>query len=132
VISPNGETAYVANMGSGTVTPIDTATNTAGSPITVGTEPIAIAFTPDSATAYVVNFGPGPGTVSPVDVATGTAGPPITVGYFPRSVVVAPSGTTAFVANGANASVTPITVATNKAGAGIRVGGGPVFLAVKR
>ena len=59
------------------------------------------------------------------------AGAPIKVGSFPRSVVVAPSGRTAFVANGANASVTPINTATNKADAGIRVGGGPVFLAIK-
>ena len=33
-------TAYVANFGSGTVTPIATATNTAGPPITVGSEPV--------------------------------------------------------------------------------------------
>jgi len=36
-------TAYVANIISGTVTPIATATNTAGPPITTGTQPIAIA-----------------------------------------------------------------------------------------
>ena len=35
-ITPNGATAYVANALSDTVTPIDTATNTAGTPITVG------------------------------------------------------------------------------------------------
>ena len=33
-------TAYVANCGSGTVTPIATATNTAGPPITVGSGPL--------------------------------------------------------------------------------------------
>ena len=31
------------------MTPIDTATNTAGLPITVGTEPIGVAVTPDQA-----------------------------------------------------------------------------------
>ena len=39
-ITPDGKTAYVANTGSGTVTPIATATNTAGPPITVGSEPL--------------------------------------------------------------------------------------------
>jgi YVTN family beta-propeller protein len=52
--SPSGSakpvTAYVANELSGTVTPIKTATNTAGTPITVGTEPIAIAITPATGT----------------------------------------------------------------------------------
>jgi len=37
-------TAYVANQGNGTVTPIYTATNTAGTPIPVGTDPDAIAI----------------------------------------------------------------------------------------
>ncbi len=38
-------TAYVVNSGSGTVTPIRTATNTAGTAITVGRGPFAIAIT---------------------------------------------------------------------------------------
>jgi len=45
-ITPDGKTAYVANSGSGTVTPIRTATNTALKPIKVGLVPIAIAITP--------------------------------------------------------------------------------------
>jgi YVTN family beta-propeller protein len=39
-------TAYVANAGSGTVTPINTATNTALKAIKVGRGPVAIAITP--------------------------------------------------------------------------------------
>jgi YVTN family beta-propeller protein len=39
-------TAYVVNSGSGTVTPISTATNTAGKAIKVGPGPVAIAITP--------------------------------------------------------------------------------------
>jgi YVTN family beta-propeller protein len=49
-ITPDGKTAYVANIGNfgnfglGTVTPIATATNTAERPITVGAGPTAIAI----------------------------------------------------------------------------------------
>ena len=39
-------TAYVANPGSNNVTPISTATNTAGSAITVGTRPSGVIATP--------------------------------------------------------------------------------------
>src|ERR1700676_3893715 len=53
----SGPTAYVVNNGSNSVTPIATATNTAGTPITVGSAPDAIAITPNGATAYVVNNG---------------------------------------------------------------------------
>ncbi len=46
-ITPNGKTAYVANGGSGTVTPINTTTtNRAGHAIKVGAFPDAIASTP--------------------------------------------------------------------------------------
>jgi YVTN family beta-propeller protein len=40
-----GKTAYVVNVGSDTVTPIFTATNTAGPAISVGSRPVAIALT---------------------------------------------------------------------------------------
>ena len=75
-------TAYVVNGDSGTVTPIATATNTAGPPIPVGSDPGVIAITPDGKTAYVANRGSG--TVTPIATATNTAGPPITVGSLPR------------------------------------------------
>jgi DNA-binding beta-propeller fold protein YncE len=45
---PNGKTAYVADYTytRGTVTPITTATNTAGPPIPAGSNPWTIAITP--------------------------------------------------------------------------------------
>jgi YVTN family beta-propeller protein len=79
-------TAYVVNAGSGTVTPITTATNTAGHPITTGSDPWAIAITPDGATAYVANEHSG--TVTPIATATNTAGPPITVGSAPWAIAI--------------------------------------------
>ncbi len=66
------DTAYVANSGSDSVTPIDTATNTADPAIAVGDYPIAVAITPDGKTAYVVNYSSN--SVTPIDTATDTAG----------------------------------------------------------
>jgi YVTN family beta-propeller protein len=90
-------TAYVTNSGSGTVTPIGTATNTAGPPITVGTGPGAIAITPDGKTVYVANQLSG--TVTPIATATNTAGPPITTGGIPFAIAITPDGKTAYVTN---------------------------------
>jgi sugar lactone lactonase YvrE len=60
-ITPDGATAYVVSSNSGTgrghVTPINTATNTAGPPIMAGTGSDAIAITADGKTAYVVDGG---------------------------------------------------------------------------
>src|SRR5260370_1203013 len=47
-VSPNGARAYVTNFAGTTVSVIDTATNTVvGAPITVGTNPNAVAVSPD-------------------------------------------------------------------------------------
>jgi YVTN family beta-propeller protein len=80
-------TAYVANLGSGTVTPIRTATNTAGPAIPVGVGAGGIAITPNGKTAYVVKTS---GTVTPIRTATNTAGPPIPVGGLPESIAITP------------------------------------------
>jgi YVTN family beta-propeller protein len=70
------------------VTPISTATGTAGKPIKVGLFPDAIAITPDGKTAYVASSGPG--TVTPIRTATGTAGKAIKVGSYPSAIAITP------------------------------------------
>jgi len=74
-------TVYVLNQGSGTVTPISTATNTAGKPIKVGHSPCSIAIAPDGREVYVANQMAG--TVTPIDTRTNRAGKPIKVGSWP-------------------------------------------------
>jgi YVTN family beta-propeller protein len=77
-ITPDGATAYVANLGSADVTPISVATNVPGTPIPTAIGPQGIAITPDGATAYVTNAGSD--AVTPITVATNTPGTPIPVG----------------------------------------------------
>jgi YVTN family beta-propeller protein len=112
-------TAYVVN-GSDTVTPITTRTNTAGPPITVGSNPYAIAITPDGKTAYVLNSGSD--TVTPIMTRSNTARPPIRVGSFPSAIAITPDGKTAYVTNAGSGTVTPIVTRTNTAGPPITVG----------
>ena len=88
--------AYIANTGANTVTPVTTATNTAGPPITVGRFPDPIAITPNGKTAYIAN-GDGTGTVTPITTATNTAHLPITVGNGPSAIAITPNGKTAHV-----------------------------------
>lgn len=115
--APSAATAYVANYSSGTVTPIDLATNTPGTPVRVGKNPVSIAITPDGKTAYV---GSGGGEVTPIDLATNTPGKPIPVGE-PVSIAITPDGKTAYVADGYLNTVTPIDLATNTPGKPIGV-----------
>jgi YVTN family beta-propeller protein len=75
----------VLNSGGDTVTPIRTATNTAGPPIPVGNQPFGIAITPNGKTAYVTG---GTDSVTPIRTATNTPGPPITVGIGPTAIAI--------------------------------------------
>jgi YVTN family beta-propeller protein len=123
---PDGKTAYVVSYDSDTVTPITTATNTAGLPIPVGLNPTYIAITPDGKTAYVINNTSD--AVTPIATATNAAGPPIQVGASPSAIAITPDGKTAYVVNDESGTVTidsgtvtPITTATNTAGPPIPV-----------
>jgi YVTN family beta-propeller protein len=123
--------AYVSIWGNGlgnTVVPVNTTTNIAGHPITVGPEPSAIAITPNGRTAYVVIEGTegtsGPG-VTPVNSATNKAGRRINVGSSPGFIAITKNGNTAYVSNIYQAFVTPFETATNTAGKRIVVPQGP-------
>jgi YVTN family beta-propeller protein len=91
-ITPDGKTAYVANLLSDTVTPIATATNTPGRTIGVPRLPEAIAITPDGKTAYVAVWD----GVTSIDTATNTRGRLIRVGTGSirgiAAIVVTPRG----------------------------------------
>ena len=142
-ITPNGKTAYVASVvvggppdyyPVGAVTPINTATNTPGPPITAGYGAFAIAITPNGKTAYVasgVGLGVHPvGTVTPINTATNTPDPPIKVDGEPLLIAITPNGKTAYVVNGGLDTVTPINTATNTPGRPIKVGRNPDAIAI--
>jgi YVTN family beta-propeller protein len=121
-------TAYVANAGSDTVTPIDTATNTAGPPITVGLYPQYIAITPAAAGQGPV-FTSGSAATPAFGAAftftvtvTGSPAPRITrTGQLPSGVRFARNGDGTATISGTPAKtaagVYPLTLtATNKNG----------------
>ena len=141
-ITPDGKTVYVSTVFgchdrpsneycTFAVTPITTATNMPGTPITVGSGPWTlydvgqIAITPDGKTAYVTT-----GTsVTPISTATNTPGKPIHLGKVNipggggpgGQIVITPDGKTAYVTTGSG--VTPISTATNTPGKPIHVVG---------
>jgi DNA-binding beta-propeller fold protein YncE len=119
---PTG-TAYVINSGGGTVTPIDLATNTAGKPIDVPGEPVALTAAPDGKTAYVISGAtnsPGASsdqTMTPIDLTTDTAEKPIILANPADAMGIAPDGKTGYIINGfPSRTVTRIDLATNKLG----------------
>ena len=124
----NARLAYVTKDPS-SVAVFDTATNAkVGADIVVGSNPNAIAITPDGTRAYVVNQGP-PASVSAITTATNTV-TPIAVGTAPRDIAITPDGTRAYVANSGSANVSVIDTATNVVIATIPVGVDPAGVAI--
>jgi YVTN family beta-propeller protein len=140
VISADGSTVYVSNWGglvpgpndftdgmfpvvvdrrtgipvSGTVSVLDTSSNTVVKTIVVGLHPTGMALSPSGDRLYVTNANSD--TVSVVNTATDTvlktlhvgdadpAGPPI-LGSSPNAVTVSPNGRTLYVANAAQNAI---------------------------
>jgi YVTN family beta-propeller protein len=86
-ITPNGATAYVADFAGNAVSPINTATNAAGTPIRVARGPGLLAITPDGVTAYVTSRS---GSVSLINTATNTTGTFIRLGAGPDAIAITP------------------------------------------
>jgi YVTN family beta-propeller protein len=59
------------------------------STIPVGTQPVAIAITPDSAEVYVVNQGSN--SVSVILTASDTVSATVTVGTNPNAIAITPT-----------------------------------------
>lgn len=137
IITPDNKTVYVLNsttFNASSVTPIDTQTNTASQPITVGNGAYDLALTPDGNTLYVTNTASS--NVIPIDTATHTAGTPISVPGTPFGIAITPNGTTAYISltstdtNNPGGIVIPLDIATNTLGNAINVGLTPVAVAI--
>lgn len=128
VLSPDAKTVWVpANFN---LIPIDTATNTVGTPITIaGSNLQSLAITSDGIMAYVTSNAPD--GVYPVNLQTGAVGTIInTGGLDPFGIAITPDNRTAYVANFSSDTVTPINLLTNTAGTPIPVGNEPNYVAI--
>ena len=113
-VTPDGTTAYLANSGGNTVTPVTLSSNTAGTSITVGSKPPAgLAVTPDGGTVWVAD-GTG-NAVTPITVATNTAGSQKSIGFTATAIAITPDGSTAWIAG--QSSVESLNLSTLTLGA---------------
>jgi YVTN family beta-propeller protein len=109
--------AYTANLNAGTVSVINTSSNSVVVTIAVGTSPWGVAVNQAGSVAYVSNYGSN--SISVISTSTNAVVATIPVGSYPQAVAFAPNGKTAYVASGA---VYVINTATKKVTANIPVG----------
>lgn len=123
IVTSDNETGYVTNEDTSTVTRITFATGQLGQPIKLpsGSEPVAIAFVPNTNEQWAWTANYGGQTVSTVNLATGQVGQTISIPHAgPNTVAFTPDGKTCYVANWGTTStagntVTPIQVANGGA-----------------
>lgn len=96
--------------------------------IPVGTDPRAIAKSPDGATIYVINFGDE--TLSVIHVATNQVTAKISLGAQPVALVVTPDNKQTYVANNGDKTVTVIDNSTLTVLKNIVLPGNPFSLTV--
>jgi DNA-binding beta-propeller fold protein YncE len=151
-MDPDGKTAYVSfgwsigSSRSGSIVPVNAATNTAGQPIRVysGYRPYVagIVFSPGGKTAYVVAGTLGatpptlldPATIIPVNTATNRPGRPIRLSQGESDIAISPDGKTIYVdsggAGGRPSYVTPIDTAARTPGRPIQVSTGATTMTI--
>ena len=117
---------YVASE-SGSISVINTATNTVTATITVGGLADFVAFSPDGSRAYVTHYAGNYVTV--IDTASDTVVTNITAGAGTYSVAVSPNGSRAYVTNEFAGTVSVIDTNTNSVIDTITVGSSPTVVA---
>ena len=120
VTNSDGTKAYVADMTDGTVSVVDTITNTKISNITVGTEPKGIVLSQDNTKLYVANDG----TISIIDTNTNIVIDTINTGIQNSGIVISPDGNTLYTTTEYSNSILAIDV-TTKAITSIATGANP-------
>ena len=95
-MAPDGRHVYVTHS-SGTMSVIDTATNTVTDSIDIGYGALGIAITPDGRHAYVAHWASA--TLSVIDTATNTTSATVNVGRAQWDVNVTPDGRWIYVTN---------------------------------
>ena len=120
-VSPDGTTAYVADMGTfsnpvgHTVYRVDLATGRVTGQVDSGTDPCAMVLV-DGILWVSVDGSPTaqvPGTVLPITAATMTAQAPVAVGFRPAGMAMTPDGTHLYVTNSGNPYTFPDNLGDN-------------------
>lgn len=124
-IVTRGNTAYVANYGSDTISAIDILSRTITRTYPVADKPYGLTLSPDGTTLYVTHFGDD--TVGSLNLASGslTQG---TVGKGPAGITISSDGTTLYVANSKDDTISIINSATLSETSFFEVGKGPRHL----
>ena len=117
-VTPDGKKVYVSNSDDGTVSVIDTATNTPTATVDVGNSSWGVAVNPSGTEVYVANLGDTElnldGYVSVINTSIDRVVATVPAGKKPYKVTVHPEGTKVYVTNQGSNTVSIIDAATKE------------------
>jgi len=111
-VTPDGRRAFVANIGSGTVTAVDVPGRRVLAHVPTGEGAEGVAVTPDGREAWVTNRAAD--TLSVVDVASLRVVATLPCASFPIRIAFAPGGRRALVTNARSGDVAVLDVAERR------------------
>lgn len=111
-VTPDHRRAFVANLGSGTVTAIDLAKRSKIRDIATGAGAEGVAVTPDGSEVWITNREEG--TISVIDTATLRELATIQSPGFPIRIEISPDGTLALVSAARTGEIVSIDVAARR------------------
>jgi YVTN family beta-propeller protein len=129
VYNPDGDSVYVANSGSDTVSVINGVTNNVTATILVGSKPTALAYDSYHHLLYVTNCDSNNVYVINVDTNKVVPNLAISVGRCPYSIAYNPNNHDLYVANFKSNNTSVISSSSNKVVANITVGNNPTGIA---
>ncbi|MEM0124556.1 MAG: YncE family protein [Candidatus Micrarchaeaceae archaeon] len=131
-ITPNGQYAYVANLGSATVSVVSTSNDSAFKTVSVGTYSNGVAITPNGQYVYVTNGynGAGGNSVSVISTSTNSVVSTISVSTSPWGVAITPNGQYVYVTDWGSNMTSVISTSTNSVVSTISVGTYPIGVAI--
>jgi YVTN family beta-propeller protein len=125
VHTTQNDTMYVANSGNATVSAISTSSNVISSTIPVGTNPVALAETPNGKKLYVANQGSG--SVTSINTIDKTVNATIPTGTSPVWAVARSDSARVYVLNQGSGTVSSIDT-SSEALSNVSVGSGGDFM----
>jgi YVTN family beta-propeller protein len=125
VHTTQNDTVYVANSGNSTVSAISTTSNVITSTIPVGSNPVALAETPNGKKLYVANQGGN--SVTSVNVVDKTVNATLSTGTSPVWAVARSDGARVYVLNQGSGTVSSIDT-SSEAFSNVSVGTGGNFM----
>ena len=110
--SPDGKLAFIANLGTNSITIIDTMSKETLADVVTDTKAHDVAVSPDGKLAVACNVGAG--NITFIDVAAKKAVHTMATGKKAITAVFSPDGNTLYVVNAGDATISVVDVKTHK------------------